>query len=314
MDRMATRVMSLGIGMFGWMSCSALLDVDGKQCRADTDCLDEGLGGQCIENVCVGEALVACTSNSECSSEIPVCTGGSCLSIADTFSCEPEAPSEVPTVRYAFNVRDSLNREVVPERLMAKACQLTDVDCVEPVGVYQDTEGTEEVVLNAPKGLPVYFRVEGEGRLPATLYDSGSALRPNLDRALQNITIPTLEYASNIATLGMLDYDPLTEGILLIQVFDCTGTPASGISFMKNSGKGMPFAFINHIPNTSDTVTQYDPVYNQAYGGFVGVTPGIVGITAYWGDELLGENGATSFNVSVRAATMTYVDLRFYKN
>jgi len=69
--------------------------------------------------------------------------------------------------------------------------------------------------------------------------------------------------------------------------------------------------FIDHIPNTNETVTHYDPVYNEASGGYVGVPPGIVGVTAYWNDELLA-NGATSFNAPVKSGTVTYVDLRLY--
>jgi len=311
MSRIVIRALSLGVGAAWWMGCSILLDVDDKQCRVDSDCVNRSLGAHCVEHVCTGQPLVACSSNTECSEAAPICMGGACTSVADTFYCEPAAPAASSTVRYTFQVRDFLNRDEIPANLAARACRNSDVDCNDPVSIYSDVNGTGAVTLEAPNGLPVYFEVTGEGRLNANLFDIGSTSRPNVDRVLRNVMLPKAAYFETLNVMTSVDYDTQLEGVMFVQVLDCNETPAGGVTFTKTPGKGQAFVFINHIPNANETVTQYDPVYGEAYGGFVGVPPGIVGVDAYWGGELLA-NGATSFNVPIKAGTVTYVDLRLY--
>jgi len=311
MNRVAIRALSLGVGTAWWIGCSIFLDVDGTQCQTDSDCVDRDLGAQCVEHVCTGQPRVACSTNTGCGEMTPLCMAGACESLADTFYCEPETPAAGPTIKYTFQVRDFVNRDEIPADITVRACRNSDVDCTDPVSIYHDTSGTGEIIIEAPNGLPVYFEVTGEGRLRADLFDTGSTSRPNVDRVLLNVMLPRAEYFETLNVMTMVDYDTQLEGVMFIQVLDCTGTPASGISFTKTAGKGRPFVFINHIPNANETVTQYDPVYDEAYGGFVGVSPGIVGVEAYWNSTLLA-NGATSFNVPMKAGTVTYVDLRLY--
>jgi len=310
------RAVSLSVGMLWWTSCSVLLDVDGRQCRADSDCTDSGLGDQCVEGACTAAAApvspATCVASSECADPTPVCQTGSCQTIAGAFYCAPETAIARSTVTYSFNVRDFQDRESVPPTVEAKACQHSDVECTNPIATFIDHNGAGEVVLEAPKGVPVFFAITAEDRLPVYLYDSGSSSKPNVDRNFGDILAPTLEYALLVHELTGVDYDPIADGIIFAQVFDCSGTPSGGITFAKDQeGKGSAFAFINHIGNFNETMTQYDPVYNQALGGFAGVPPGIMGLNAYWHDNLLA-NGATSFNVLVRAGAVTFVNMRIY--
>jgi len=314
MDNVVKRL-SLGIGVVLWMSCcSVLLDVDGKQCRNDIDCVDTGLGDRCVEDVCVGEARVACTSNSECSDTTPVCMANACQSVENSFYCEPEPPSEASTVKYSFAVTDFANRESIPQNIVARACPPADYYCDEPVDIYQDTAGTGQVVLSAPKGVPVYFLVTGEGHLTAALYDSGTTSNPNVDRVLGTVLLATTEFVVGGAAAQMIDYDPLTDGVVWAQLFDCSGTPASGVEFTKPESKGTPVVLRDYIASVDSTLTQYDPVYNQAYGGFIGVSARVLEMRARWNGEALTRGSSeTLVSVAVREGAFTYVNLRLYR-
>jgi len=322
MDLAWKRALGLSVGMLWLTSCSVLIDVDGKQCRVSTDCSDKGLGAQCVEGVCSAPAAAddgaasvsptTCATHSDCVDPTPVCLAGSCKAIADAFYCAPETAIARSTVTYSFNVRDFQDRELVPPMIEVKACQHSDVECTNPVSTYKDDDGTGEVVLMAPKGVPVFFAITAQDRLPVYLYDSGSSSMPNVDRNFGQIPAPTLEYALLVHELTGVDYVPLEDGLVFSQVFDCTGTPAAGVSFKKDRDvQGAPFAFINHIGNFSEMVTQYDSVYNQAWGGFAGLPGGILGINAYWHDTMLA-NGTTSITVIVRGGAITYVNIRLY--
>jgi len=311
MDRVGKRL-SLGVGTIWLVGCSALLDVDDQQCRTDSDCSAKQLGDRCVDNVCQQAADTVCNDDSACSEPAPLCQNSMCKSIEDVFYCPPEQATTSSTVTYSFKVRDFLNRDAVPANIVAKACRNSDVKCESEVDSYKDSDGTGNVVLHSPVDVPVYFEVTSDNALTVLMFDSGATYSPKVDRVLRDVMVPTEAYAAEVGTLAMVDYTPATEGVLIVQVLDCADMPASGISFTKTPGKGDSFVFVNHIPNANETMTQYDPVYDQAYGGFVGLVPGIVGINAYWKGTLLA-NGGTSFNALVRAGTITYVDLRFFQ-
>jgi len=276
----------LTLSSCAWLSvgCSALLDVDDKQCVTDADCTEKGLSGRCEDSVCI-------VTDSD---------------LDQQFVCSADTPAMTETVRYQFNVRLFFDRTKAPEHIVAKACEIADATCSTPVAV---TEGSSDGVVQFDllKGRAVYFEVTTSSGLPVLSYTS-EANPPSVDNPkVRDVLVPTAAVAESLA--GALDYafDPL-KGIVLLEVEDCADQPAAGVHFTENpDGEDViSFYFQNKLPFVGQTVTSYDDVNDWAYGGFGNVKPGIVEFSAHRGVDgpLL-----RSITALIRSGAVTEVEL-----
>ena len=324
----------LGVLCLMWLAgCSVLIDVDEKQCDKSSECVSQKLGDRCVQHVCVTEHATntpdagdglpedgKCETDRQCASggstTTPRCMHGACVTdeLADRWLCaEPDTMMLSGTVKYSFHALDFVSR-AAPKKLVVLACRGNDVSCSDPAGEFTDTEGTGLVEFVLPKGFLGFFDIQAEGvkedgspqpYVPALSYLTKPVLEDMVDRDLQ---LPTPELVTALASIEAVQFEPETKGLALVEAFDCSGTPAGGVRFTESKGGATPFYLVNHVPNKNANASVYDKLNNVADGGFLNVSPGFVDFKAYWGSDgpELG-----SFNVHVRAGTITYVDMYF---
>jgi len=300
--------------------CSVLIDVDSPQCDVDADCARQMLGDRCERHVCVADAPAcsgdgcdapadptnfSCAADAECGGSAPVCMHGSCVpsTVAERFMCDDQEPSDPPeTIRYGFRVIEFVT-QAPPKDVVARACRNNDVECSDPVAMFTDTEATGMVELDLPYGFSGYFDVTSDA-LHALSYLTKPLRQDTQDRDLQVASPSTLDVLASVAGYP---FEP-DKGVVLIEAFDCSNSPAGGVHFVESRGTSHPFYFVNHLPNAEAAETVYDAENDVADGGFLNISPGFVTFTASFGKDgpKLGE-----FNAAVRPSTITYIDMFF---
>jgi hypothetical protein len=306
--------------------CSALIDVAGTQCNADTECVSKGLGQSCVDHVCVGDApatacsgtacydgaaggasLGMCIEDADCkSASEPRCMRGTCVSsgIADRWVCAPDVAPENPpdSVHYSFQVLEFVSRKP-PAKIVVTACRGNDIACTDPVARFDDTDGTGMVQLDLPYNFLGFFQVQSDA-LTALSYLTKPLRADEHDRDLQVVAQSTLDLLSGVEGTA---FEP-GSGLVLVEAFDCAKMPAAGVHFEESKGTAHPFYIVNRVPNSQVNISVYDADNDVADGGFINVEPGFVTFTARLGisGPELGE-----FNANVRAGAVTFIDMYF---
>jgi hypothetical protein len=295
--------------------CSALIDVDGKQCQTDTDCTQKQLAATCQSNVCVppegtsedaaSADTTSCNGDADCSGDTPRCLRSTHVCVSEgldqQFACEWPEPSQKSTVHYSFNVRLFVMRDKAPANLVVHACELGDIACMSPVAQFVDNTGEGAVELDLPVGVPVYFETKSEGLTVLTYVSTV----PEVDLVARDVFVPTQEVLMAQTMLLNTKFEPET-GLTLIEVADCTDHAAAGVHVTQNPESGVGFYLKDNLPYRNEVVTIYDSVYDRAYAGFVNVAPGSFNFSAYWGvmGPLL-----RSITAQVRPNAVTTVEL-----
>lgn len=307
--------LALALGGNLIVGCNAIIDVTGKQCNTDTDCVSQKLGDSCVAHLCVDKSAMdgdasmpgMCSKDEECKDKTPRCLNGECVSsdIGDRWICPPDDTSQYSsnTVKYTFHVLEFVSRKP-PKNLTVKACAQNDVACSPGTAQFEDTEGTGDVVLELPAGFLGYFSVHSSDTLDALSYLTKPLREDTNDRDLQVVAPDTLRL---LALTSGVEFDA-SKGLALVEAFDCAKMPAGGVHFTESKGSATPFYIVDRTPSKDATVSSYDPDNNVADGGFINITPDFVTFSAYLGIDgpLLGK-----FNAHVRANTVTYIDMYF---
>lgn len=316
---LVTRAVGLWCAVTLGTGCSALIDVNGTQCDSDSQCRTQSLGDRCVQHVCMSDqdepargtidnAVKAgrCSRDEDCPNSEPRCMRSQCVTheVADMFICPaPEKPAaDSGTVKYSFKVLEFVSRKP-PGNLSATACRSNDVGCGKPWGPVTDPDGDGVLELQLPRGFLGFIEVKSDA-LTALSYLTKPLLVDTVDRDLQ------VSSRDTVNLLSMYDNSTFDEskGIVLLEAFDCTGTPVGGVHFTESKGGATPFYIVNHVPNSDVTESVYDSVNNVADGGFLNEPSGFITFSARYGVDgpLLGE-----FNASVRANTITFIDMYF---
>jgi hypothetical protein len=244
----AANALAAFVVAFGAMSCSVTVDSDRPQCQTDADCASRGAAfaeARCVDSLCVGDPRWACMDREPTSTPSGPFTIG--MKVTDLVSHAPIAG------------------------LSADLCRKVDVVCADPVTtVNSDGEGKltfDQVEAN----FSGYVSLSAEGIVP-TLYFFNPPVASNLEVPSLSLSTPQ----SRTALLGQLGADT-KRGDLLLNVVDCDGSPASGISFtLSPEGTGsIPFYLSSGLPTRNATATDA-----TGYGGFVNVPAGTVTIRA----------------------------------
>lgn len=304
--------------------CSALIDVAGTQCNADSECVSRKLGQSCVEHVCVGDAPAACSGDAcndgaagaaaygmcvldtDCKSDTePRCMHGTCVAqgIADRWICPPDAAPDNPPemIHYSFQVLEFVSRKP-PANIVALACRGNDVSCGDPVARWEDKGATGMVQMDLPYNFLGFFQVTSDA-LPALSYLTKPLRADTQDRDLQVVAQSTVDLLA--AVDGTTSFDP-TMGLVLVEEFDCAKMPGAGVHFEESKGGAHPFYIVNRVPNSEVNTSVYDPDNNVADGGFINVQPGFVTFTARLG---VGGPELGEFNANVRAGAVTFIDM-----
>jgi hypothetical protein len=311
--------------------CSFLIDVNRDQCSTDGDCDWGGLGGSCNQGICVATTSSSSTCDGgECSSAPdagdPVgdasnepsgilCNGVRCeeseVCFADTcavatsvapYMCEAAEPAPpVGSLRFTMPVRDFVSDEPLAD-LVVLACRENDVACESPIARFDDPDGTGDVVLELPFKFRGYLEVSSSASLTSLWFFTRPLLEPLDAKVLKAVSSTTVDLLAAIAGV-MIDR---SQGIVIVEPFDCDGLPAGGIHLEESKRTATPFYIIDERPSIEATITVRDDVENQAGGGFVNAAPGFTLFTARIGVDgpVLGE-----VNANVKANTVTYIDI-----
>lgn len=318
---------ALGV-VLGWCviaGCSALIDVGGDQCTADSECRGLGFDAVCEQGICVRDEEPAATCDGgSCETvdagpdESPL--GGSCVGstvceegaycfkdqcvIQDEvslFICAPEQPTPAASVRFTMPVRDFVT-EMPLAGLLVLACNENDVSCAAPIAMFDDPEGTGDVVLDLPYGFMGYLEVTSDSTLTSLWYFTRPLYEETNAKVLKAVAPDTLVLLASITSIKI----EASKGVAIIEAFDCTESAVGGIHFEESKDDATPFYIIDSLPNAESTITVRNEQDNQAAGGFVNATPGFTLFSARIGIDgpLIG-----TFNANVKANTVTYLDI-----
>jgi len=306
--------------------CSLLINVDHDQCREQSDCAKLGLLGSCVQGVCALASPQTCDGGAACSSSSDAQDGATqcaadhpcALSTDACFKAQCAAASDVQSficsappvtgasaansvVPVTMHVQEIVS-QAPPRGLVATACRTSDLTCADPVATWIDNRTSGDVVLQLPSGFDGFLQIVSEDTLAGLYF-----LTQPLSAALRVDTVELIAPTTLTTLFGVTGSAPdATKGLVVLQLFDCGGNPAAGVHFEESKTDGTPFYFVNSLPNTDSQLTVRDDASNQAWGGFLNVTPGAQIFSARIGvnGPLLGR-----FNVNVRANTVTYLDI-----
>lgn len=303
--------------------CSLWLNTDERQCSADAECVEAGLGSRCVQQVCMDTSScsgdkcdastssdelgvgTSCASDDDCSARTPRCLNKTCVDTqtGDLWLCpRSDQTMPTPTVRYSFRVVEFISR-MPPKDVVVKACYNNDVGCAEPVATYTDEEMTGHVQFALPIRFSGFFEIRSSNAVDTLLYVTKPIVKNTLNR---DVPVLSTDGIDLLASLLGYPYDT-SKGLALLEALDCSETPQGGIHFVSREG-GDSFYLKDQVPNKEAEVTVYDSINNTASGGFINVPPGFVEFTARIGTDGI-ELG--SFNAQIRARTITFIDMHF---
>ena len=242
--------------------CSLVLNTDRQQCDAPADCA-KILGGPentytCDQHLC--QRVVECSTTPDCSNEEgrSICApDGQCVQcILDTdcgtssaqcvagicedakwgcvTSADSRPPPTMPTATFRINVANIVTGAPL-SGLVATPCvnSTADPDCTKLafenyVSSYDPGSG-DVTITGVPTHLPIYIRLVPEASLDmATVYFSSNRTLREGDM------YAPLKLGSRAAQAGVansLNPPPdLKKGIINVQVHDCTGALAAGVT------------------------------------------------------------------------------------
>ena len=240
---MVTRFLILSSIALVLASCSVLIDVEGKQCASNDECVALGAafaGSVCERNICVKPTD---TAGGE--------AGGGSDMPPDPLLCTPIELSLEPTVKYTFApvfAPDSTPPD--PQPFTIKACGQFDFDCANPVfGPLEVNAGEPQDFLVKP-GFAGYFEIKNRDTLDGLVFLG----RPvNQDTLGWAVTMPTPQTVAGLALVtGEKIDDEL--GFILSVARDCAGLPLEHVTF-DSSKPGLGYYFVMNLPNTELTET-----------------------------------------------------------
>jgi hypothetical protein len=298
--------------------CSLFIHVDDNQCQQDVDCTRLGLGTSCQRGVCVtisngdcdggtctitGNVMATtCSEDSQCGSDDRTCWNSQCFDRADVqqFQCDSSAPG-ANEVHFNLPILE-LSSQQAPSGLFVSACRVLDPSCNHIEASYFDADGNGQVSLTLPSDFIGFLEIHSDQNL-TTLYYLTHPPAPNTTaKTLYLYSSDELDSVSQMlgASVSMAD------GLALVEVLDCDGNPVAGMQ-LEASTKVPAFYFVDGTPSNDGDVTSLSDAGNSGLGGFFNAAPGSTSFSAK-----LGANGPViaKFNASVRANTVTYIEIR----
>lgn len=186
-----------------------------------------------------------------------------------------------------------VSTQAAPKGLMVKVCRAEDTDCVDPDKTFQDLTGTGDVTLLLPWGWNGYLEITSSETLTSLYYMSRPVTEPVRVKSILLITQGLISAGANFSR-ETVDLDQY--GMVVAQMLQCNGAPASGIRFDISDPESRQFFLLNGLPSADTALSTFDPATSQTTGGFLNVRPGSQSIQAHLGMDgpLLGQ---ARFNV-----------------
>jgi hypothetical protein len=224
--------------------CTLIVNSDRVQCHTNEDCASRGgafASASCIDSVCKPDPTWECLAASQMPS--------------------PQAPP----FRIAVTLRDLVTQTPVANA-QVKLCRKIDVDCATPSSA-GSSDGHGEVSFTVDMvDFTGYLAVQASGIVPKLYF-----FNPPVDRD-QAVTVSLASPAAYTGLLLQLGRQPAPgHGSIVISAADCTGAPATGVTYATSNGDTLTSAFytVKGLPTLSGTATDSD-----GYGGLINVPAG----------------------------------------
>jgi hypothetical protein len=225
--------------------CSVLIDVDGKQCEADADCLARGFANAtCKQNLCVERFAPAPGEGG----------AGGAGAEENPLICNTPEPNDSTTVTFSFAPGFAVVPED-PKPFSIKACGPLDPECDAPIIGPVDVNALEPYEFELPKAFNGFFQIENPDTRKG-LYYMGRPV--NEDTIGWNVTVPS---DATITALGFaagkaVDLDL---GVVIAVARDCNLVPLEGATFenseLASTPDGLRFYFYQTMPDVNATKT-----------------------------------------------------------
>jgi hypothetical protein len=240
---MVTRFLILSSIALVLASCSVLIDVEGKQCESNDDCVALGAafaGSECARNICVMPTDTA-GGEAGAGSGVP----------PDPLMCMARELSTEEKVKYTFAPVYAPGAEPKePKPFVIKACAQLDLACDDPVfGPLEVNAGEPQDFLVKP-GFAGYFDIKNPDTVDGLLFLG----RPvNQDTLGWGVTMPTPQVVAGLALATGEDVRAEL-GLILSVARDCDGALLEHVTF-NNSKDGLGYYFVMNLPDTELTET-----------------------------------------------------------
>jgi hypothetical protein len=292
-----SKPLSLGLGVgslvfSAFAGCSLSVNADAAQCQSNADCTARGSAfadSVCLENICTYE----CKKTSECTQRgdefwNTECRNHACAPSKDwgcvVADAEVVPVASRPATSFALTlpVTDMLTGAPVPG-VTARVCHLRDLDCNAPLGadIISDKDGL--LALTLAGNFDGYVQIQGKERVTG-LYFPPPLTRDRADTAV------ALAKAVDLLPFGQLVGGfEADRGTVMVQVVDCAGIPAEGVSFESNDADSRASAWYSE--NSLPVGTKATDV--TGFGGYFNMPSGIASIraTVAGGEHVVGTVG-----------------------
>ncbi|HEX4339682.1 MAG TPA: hypothetical protein VH062_27430 [Polyangiaceae bacterium] len=297
----------------GSSTCDACVQAnccdENRACAGDEACVDiDFCSHRCLPTGsirCSSDCAMTYMTGSDDSATRSACISTKCgteCSSDNAWTCldKPQPslkPPSLDPITFDMSVVEFL-AETPYVGLTVKACSLSDLDCTSPLATTttDDNGHLELTVPSGATGFNGFIDLSGSTLYP-TLYYFLPPLIVGGDRG--RLRLPSADTIKLLASSIKVDLDP-TRGSLALVPWDCTLSPAPGVSFVIDSaGPGsLTYYFEDNLPNHGATTTAADP----AIGGAVNIVPGVTRVRATVASL---STTISEFNFNIRAGTLT---------
>ena len=182
----------------------------------------------------------------------------------------------------------------------ATLCLMTDVGCAAPVSPPVASDDTGLVTLTVPGSFFGYALFTSASAWPSLYVIGRSSYGGAAPKTVQFASANTVAALSGAIGSPQLDGN----GLVTINVRDCSGKPGPGVRFVFDSFRDTPVPFfaIGSIPDKDAVETDA-----SGFGGFVNVLPGTLSLRAVLNDGTERVVGTTRVVVHANALTVATI-------
>jgi hypothetical protein len=282
---------------------------ENRACATDEACVEvDFCSHRCLpagsincSNVCTTEYQAgadefatrgACVAKN-CAEECTSATAWSCLDENPTFLKPPSADP----ITFGMSIVEFVTEKPY-EGLTVKACSQSDLDCGAPLATATtDANGRFEMTVpSGPSGFNGYIDLSGQSIFPA-LYYFLPPLIVGGDRG--RLRLPAADTITLLVKAIGVELDP-TRGHLALVPWDCTLSPAPGVSLSIDTADAMTttYYFRQGAPSHAATETDVAP----ALGGAVNLPARLALVRATVTSR---DQPSAEVNFNIRAGTLT---------
>jgi hypothetical protein len=159
------------------------------------------------------------------------------------------------------------------EGIKVNLCRKIDVTCSDPVGEELFTDAEGQVAFSVTSGFDGYAYFRG-----ADIIDGLYFFNPPVatDQPVASISIGNAEVMALLALQAGATQE-MDRGVILLAARDCTGAPASGVTFTTTGSDADAIPFYSEQGLPSGTAVRTD---SAGYGGLLNAEAGSVTFTA----------------------------------